>query len=300
MDKADLDAYMKAGRIASEARDYGAGLIKAGARLLEVTEKVEQKILDLGGDFAFPPQISINDVAAHYCAHPEDETVFREGDVVKIDVGVHIDGLVADTARTVVLSDDPKLLLLGEASKAALEAALKLAKPGVKVSEIGKAISQEITSRGFNPVINLSGHGLARFVIHDQPSIPNIEAGSAVLHEDQVIAIEPFASTGAGMIFESSNPTIHSLNGSKPVRSGMTREVLKTIQTYNELPFASRWLVKEHGPGKTSFALRELRNMGILQDYPPLPDKAHGLVSQHEHTVIVRDKPIVTTRPEPE
>ena len=97
------------------------------------------------------------------------------------------------------------------------------------------------------------------------------------------------------MIFESSNPTIHALTDLKPVRSQMTRDVLKTIQTYNSLPFTTRWLVKEHGLGKTMYALKELRKVGILHDYPPLPDKAHGIVSQHEHTVIVKDKPIVTT-----
>ncbi|MBN1792625.1 type II methionyl aminopeptidase [Candidatus Woesearchaeota archaeon] len=299
MDQETFDSYIKAGKIASQALTYGCSLIVEGASMLEVLEKIEAKIVELGGDFAFPPQISLNDVAAHYCPPAEDKTVFKKGDVAKLDLGVHIDGYVADTARTVVIGgseDEEKLRLLSEASKAALEAALKLAKPGTPVSELGKVIEQEIKKRGFNPVVNLSGHGLARFVIHDSPSIPNFEAATnAILHKDQVIAIEPFASTGAGQIYESGNPTIHALSGAKPMRSQMTREVLKTIQTYKGLPFTTRWLVKKHGAGKTAFALKELRNARVLHDYPPLPDKAHGLVSQHEHTVIVREKPVVTT-----
>lgn len=296
MDKETFEAYIKAGRIAAQARDYGKNLIKAGASLLEVTQAVEKRILELGGDFAFPPQISINDIAAHYCAGVDDKTVFKEGDVVKLDVGVHIDGFVGDTALTVVLGKDEKLEKLQEASREALNAALKIIKPRVTLSEIGKEIHKEITKRGFSPIRNLSGHGLDKFIIHDKPSIPNFDTGSnEELVQDQVIAIEPFASTGAGVIYESSNPTIFSLNESKPVRSPMTRAVLKDLEAYNGLPFALRWVVKKHGQGKTSFAFRELKNMGILKEYPPLPDKAHGLVSQAEHTLIVRDKPIITT-----
>ncbi|KYK26831.1 hypothetical protein AYK26_04565 [Euryarchaeota archaeon SM23-78] len=296
MDKEIFDSYIKAGKIAAQALEHGKNLIKIGASLLKVTEAVEKKIIELGGDFAFPPQISLNDIAAHYCAGPDDKTVFKEGDVVKLDVGVHINGFVGDTAVTVVLSKDEKLKLLEEASRAALNSALKIIKPGVTLSEIGRAIHAEITKRGFSPIRNLSGHGLDQFVIHDKPSVPNFDTGSEEeLVKDQVIAIEPFASTGAGIIYESSNPTIFSIKGKKPVRSPMTRDVLKDLEQYNELPFALRWIVKKHGEGKTRFALRELKNIDILKEYPPLPDKAHGLVSQAEHTVIVRDKPVITT-----
>ncbi len=296
MDKETFDSYVEAGRIAAQALEYGKKLIKVGASMLEVTEAVEKKIVELGGEFAFPPQISLNDIAAHYCADFDDKTVFKEGDVAKLDVGVQIDGFVGDTACTVVLGNDENLKLLAEASREALNSALKIIKPGVRLSEIGKIIHAEITKRGFSPVRNLSGHGLAQFIIHDKPSVPNFDTGSdEVLEEDQVIAIEPFATTGAGVIYESSNPTIYALDEMRPVRSPMTREVLKDLEHYNGLPFAHRWLVKKHGLGKTSFALRELKNLGVLHEFAPLPDKAHGIVSQAEHTVIVRDKPVITT-----
>ncbi len=297
MDKSELDDYIKAGRIAAEARDYGKSLIKVGASLLEVTEKVEQKILELGGEFAFPPQISLNDVAAHFCPNSDDNIIFKEGDIAKIDVGVHINGCVGDTASTVVLSDDPKLKLLEEASRKALNEALKLVKPGARISEIGAAIEQAIKSQGFTPVINLSGHGLDKYIIHDAPSIPNIDNGSdEELKDGQVIAIEPFASTGAGIVYESSNATLFSLSNPKPVRSPMTREVLRSLEEYNGLPFTKRWLVKKHGIGKASFAMREMISLDMLRDYPPLLDKAHGLVSQAEHTIVVQEKPIITTQ----
>jgi methionyl aminopeptidase len=297
MNKEEFENYVKAGKIASTALNYGAKLIKEGESLLHVTEKVEEKIVSLGGDFAFPPQISLNDTAAHFCPTDEDKIKFKDGDIVKLDCGVHLEGYVADNARTIVIGNHAKLKLLEEASRAALNAATKVATPGTKLSEVGRAIENEITSRGFNPIVNLSGHGLGKFIIHDQPTVPNFEAkGAGVLKENQVIAIEPFASTGAGMIYESGNATIFSMTGSRPVRSPMTREVLKTIEGYNKLPFTTRWLVKKHGPGKTAFALRELKTLGVLNEYPPLLDKAHGLVSQSEHTVIVREKPVIITK----
>jgi len=296
MNQETFNNYIKAGRIAAIARDYGKSLIKVGAGLLEVTEKIEEKIIALGGEFAFPPQISLNDIAAHYCAAPNDKTVFKEGDVIKLDIGVHINGFIGDTALTVVLSTDEKLNLLAEASKEALKSALRIIRPGVTLSELGRTIHAEITKRGFAPIRNLSGHGLGKFIIHDKPSIPNFDTGSKEeLVEDQVIAIEPFASTGAGIIYESSNPTLFSVKERKPVRSPMTRAVLKDLEAYNGLPFTLRWIVKKHGLGKASFALRELKNMGVLREYPPLPDRAHGIVSQAEHTVIVKDKPVITT-----
>jgi len=299
MNQETFNNYIKAGRIAAIARDYGKSLIKVGAGLLEVTEKIEEKIIALGGEFAFPPQISLNDIAAHYCAAPNDKTVFKEGDVIKLDIGVHINGFIGDTALTVVLSTDEKLNLLAEASKEALKSALRIIRPGVTLSELGRTIHAEITKRGFAPIRNLSGHGLGKFIIHDKPSIPNFDTGSKEeLVEDQVIAIEPFASTGAGIIYESSNPTLFSVKERKPVRSPMTRAVLKDLEAYNGLPFTLRWIVKKHGLGKASFALRELKNMGVLREYPPLPDRAHGIVSQAEHTVIVKDKPVITTMPE--
>jgi methionyl aminopeptidase len=296
MEQKEIDDYIKAGRIAAEAREYGKSLIKIGENLLEVTEKIEEKIISLGGDFAFPPQISINSIAAHFCPDSDDKIIFKEGDVVKIDVGVHINGCVGDTASTVILGNDPELKKLQEASREALNQAIKLIKPGMKIGEIGKAIEETIRNKGFNPVINLSGHGLNKYIIHDSPSIPNIDNKSQeTLKEGQVIAIEPFASTGSGIVYESGNSTLFALGEIKPVRSPMTREVLRSLEEYNGLPFTKRWLVKKHGLGKTSFALREMKILDMIREYPPLQDKAKGLVSQAEHTIIVKEKPIITT-----
>ena len=293
MDAETLEKYKKAGKIASTAREFGKEKIKVGVKLLDVCEEVEKKIFELGGTPAFPAQISLNNIAAHFCPEPNDDITFKQGDIAKLDIGVHVDGYVADTAVTIDLGDNKALV---DASKNALEAAIKIAKPGVKTSEIGKAIHAEITNLGFSPIRNLSGHGVGKFMIHGPPSIPNYDTkDNVLLEEDMVIAIEPFASKGSGMIHETENANIFMVVQKKPIRSPIAREVLNEIQKYGGLPFTTRWLTKKFPLLKVRLALRELLNAEVIRAYSPLPDK--GLVSQHEHTIIItKDEPIVITK----
>ena len=144
--------WSKAGEIASEAREYGKKLIKVGSSHLEVTKSIEAKIISLGGEMAFPTQISINNVAAHYTSLFYTDLKFKEGDVCKLDLGVHINGAIGDTAVTIDLGSNDSLV---KASLNALNVAIEIAKPGVEVREIGKVIHSEITSLGFSPIVNL-------------------------------------------------------------------------------------------------------------------------------------------------
>lgn len=293
MDTDTQNKYIQAGKIAAEALKYGESLIKPGAKVKDILVKIEQKIFQLGGGLAFPPQISLNEFAAHCCSDNADETVLKD-QVVKLDVGVHIEGHIADTALTVDLSG--KYTELVKASREALENALKIIKPGVTLAEIGKVIQDTITKYGFSPVRNLSGHGLGVYQIHSFPSIPNFDNGNKnYLEEGMVIAIEPFASTGSGIVEESSPATIISLVKDHGVRDPITRNILKEIKTYHDLPFAKRWLEEKFG-NKTNFALKQLDNAGCLNAHPPLFDSARGMVSQAEHSVIVGEKSIVFTR----
>src|SRR3989344_1958498 len=293
MDKEIIDKYVKAGKIAVEAINYGKSIIKPGAPVLEVLDKIELKIQELGGKLAFPAQISLNEVAAHCCSDLNDKNILKD-QVVKLDVGVHIDGYIADTAITIDLSGKYSELL--KANKEALEAALKIVKPGTSLSEIGRTIHEIITGYGFSPVRNLSGHGLGHYNIHTKPSVPNFDnKNQNKLEEGMVIAIEPFASTGSGVVQESSPATVFTLKNDSGARDPITRNVLLEIKTYKGLPFAKRWLERKFGVPKTNFALKQLITKGCLEEHPPLVDKG-GIVSQAEHSVIVLDKPIVFTR----
>ena len=292
MDEDVLNKYLEAGKIASSALSLGKSLIKPGSDMLSVLDEIEKFIISKGGFPAFPPQISLNSVAAHF--YPEEPYFFKEGDLAKLDVGVSVEGYIADNALTVDLGNNKDLV---DASREALNEALKLIKPGARIADIGAKIQEVITSRGFSPIRNLSGHGLARFQVHTSPSIPNVAIeGDSVLEEGMVIAIEPFATNGAGVVYESGQGTIFNLVSEKPLRRPDSRKVLDEILKYNGLPFCSTSLFKIFGKPKTLFALREMKQLGMIREHPPLVDKNKGLVSQAEHSVIVLKEPIVFTR----
>jgi len=283
----NIEDWRLAGKIAAQALEYGASLIKPGTKLVEVADSIEKKIHDLGGKIAFPAQISCDHIAAHYCPHPDDETVFDK-QVVCLDVGVHVNGAIGDNALTIDLSGENDALV--KASRDALNSAIELLRPGITLGEIGKKIQETITSAGFAPVKNLSGHGLNRFEIHTDPQIPNYDSGETFeLQEGMFIAIEPFATTGRGMIKETGNPSIFDITQDKPIRNPTARQILRDLDSLNGLPFTTRWLTKKYPAFKVAFALREMQNNNIIHSYPPLVEVEKGLVSQAEHSLLITE-----------
>ena len=279
-----LEKYKAAGKILIEVRDAALELVKPGNRLLEVAEFVESSIRDRGGEPAFPCNISRNEEAAHATPSIDDEAVFGEEDLVKLDIGVHIDGYIADSAVTVDLSGKYEELI--RASEAALDEAIKIIHDGVSTVEIGEVIEEAIKERGYKPIVNLSGHGLVRYNSHAPPTIPNVKyEHGVILRTNDVIAIEPFATDGGGKVVESGNVEIYSLIKPKPVRMREAKKLLDEIKKYHGLPFARRWLPRE----RLNLALRALKNTGVLSDYPILREEDRGLVAQAEHTVIVKE-----------
>ena len=294
MDEQTIADYKQAGKIARDSLNYGKELIKKGAKVVDVLDKVERKIIELGALPAFPAQISLNEVAAHYCSEEHDETTFDD-QVACLDVGVHVNGFIGDNALTVDLSNSNKDLV--KASRDALNAALEVVKPGAKLTDIGEAIETTIVNAGFQPIRNLSGHGLGEFNVHSPPTIPNFNTKeSAVLKEGQAIAIEPFATKGVGMIEQKGDASVFELVGKKSTRIGFVRDIIKEIETYNNLPFTIRWLTKKFSENQVQYALSELRKLGILKEHPPLVEKQQGLVAQSEHTILVLEDPIITTK----
>ena len=285
--------FKKSGKISAEALEFGKGLIKNGAKPIDILDKVEEFIAKKGAACAFPPQMSLNETAAHSCPDDGDQTVL-EGQVVKLDVGVHVEGYVTDNAVTVDLSGKWGDLL--QANKEALDAALALAVPGTPIGTIGKEVERIIASYGYKPVRNLSGHGLGKFTVHSKPSIPNFDTGESTrLTAGMVLAIEPFVTNGAGLIAERGEAGVFMLVQKKPVRDLITRNALQWIGSYQGLPFARKWLTRALGKAKTSFALKQLDQLDMIHAYPPLVEQNNGVVSQMEKSVVVAEKPIVLT-----
>ncbi|MCI0587993.1 MAG: type II methionyl aminopeptidase [Planctomycetes bacterium] len=284
MSAGDLEKFRQAGRIASAARDHGAALVKPGARLRDVLEAVEAEIGRLGGEPAFPAQSSRNHIAAHYCPSPEDETRYEAGDLVKLDVGVHVDGFVADTATTIDLGPG-RNGRLREAAEAALSSAIATAAPGVSTSEIGGAIAAAIRAHGYRPIGNLTGHGVGRWQIHCAPAIPNVPDRSRErLKEGMVVAIEPFATDGVGTVEERGKPEVFRLAGRPKRRDGVDEEVLEAIERIGGLPFARRSL-RGFAREAVEASLVALAKAGVLVRYPPLCEAEGKRVAQAEHTI---------------
>jgi len=291
MDDTTLDHYREAGIIAKKVITEGAQRIRVGASYLEIVEMIEAMVIEEGAGLAFPLNLSLNEDAAHDTASLRDERLFQKGDLAKVDLGVHIDGYIADTATTVDLGTNS---LLVEASNQALENAIKKVRPRVTVGELGSVIQMEIESRGYRPISNLTGHGLGRYIIHCPPTIPNVGInGGVVLEEGMVFAIEPFASTGSGRVSDKTRREIYQQISTKPVRIPSARAIIDHIRERKGLPFARRWLPER----KSEIALSGLVRSQHLHVYPVLSDIAGSLVSQHEHTLIVTNEGcIVTTR----
>ena len=290
----DLEKWKQAGHIAAQALEYGRLLIKPGAKIRDVCDAVDKKIIELGAKPAWPTQVGCDEIAAHQTPDPDDDAIF-ENQVICLDVGAHVDGFVGDNAVSVDLSG--KYSDLVKASKEALDTAIKMLAPGVEILSIGKAIQEVITSHGFSPVKNLTGHGISRWVIHDKPSMPNYATGTGVLKAGQIIAIEPFATNGKGLIEEAEQSNLFALGEKKPVRSPFAREIQQFVEKeYGPLPFTTRWLTPKFGKGKVSLALRELLQVGSLRSYPPLVEQARGMVTVCEKTMLIGENTIILTQ----
>lgn len=286
-----FDKYREAGLIAAKILRNGAKEIRVGTPYLDIVESIESRVSEEGAALAFPLNLSLNEDAAHDTASPGDTRLFARGDVAKLDLGVQVDGYIADTATTVDLGINS---LLVEASKQALEAAINRIRPGVTAGDLGMAVQSAIESRGYRPISNLTGHGLDRYVLHRSPTIPNVGInGGVILEEGMVFAIEPFATTGSGHVTEKTRREIYSQISQKPVRIPAGRAILEKIQDRHGLPFARRWLNEK----RMDLALPTLIRSQVLHVYPVLSDIPGSLVSQAEHTIIVTaDGCIVTTR----
>lgn len=296
MEQEVIEKYKKAGEIAKHVREFSKSLIFEGSAMLNIAEKIEAKIIELGAKPACPVNLSLNNIAAHHTPKFGDKTFLNKGDLVKVDFSVHVDGYIADTAYTEEIGTHEWTNLI-KASKEALDSALKVIKPGITISEVGAAIEKEIRKYGYVPITDLSGHTLEEYMLHGGMHIPNFDNKSTqVIEEGTAVAIEPFATTGIGGVRELNEVEIFSMEEPKPVRMQIARKILDfAAEEYQTLPFCKRWLIKKFGAFGIEAGIRELTKVEALHGYPALKETGEGMVSQHEHTVIVLDKPIVTT-----
>ncbi len=277
-----VESYREAGEILVETMTDARAMVKPGVSQLEVAEYAEDAIREAGAGLAFPVNISIDEEASHATPARDDDTVFGE-EMICLDIGVHVDGYIADAAVTIDYTGNTEL---AEASEQALEAAIDAVGPGVEVGVVGAEIEDVIDGYGYTPILNLTGHGVQRYDAHTGPNIPNRAVERSVeLEVGQVIAIEPFATDGRGKVGEGATEEIYEQVSDGTVRDRRARKVLDELATFEELPFAGRWL----DSSRSEMALRRLKMANIVKGYPVLKEADGQLVSQAEHTLIVTE-----------
>ena len=303
IEESAVKALLEAGRIAGDTLRYAEKLVAPGASARKICETLEDFIVSRGGKPAFPCNFSVNHAAAHYTPGLDDDIELAGSEVVKVDVGVHVDGYIADTAITIDLSGRYQALL--DAARDALESVVSGIKPNIRVYEIGKRIEQAIKKRGFKPIRNLTGHTIDRWIIHAGLSIPNYPDRRMFhvrLRPGTLVAIEPFATNGRGFVRESPLTNIYSYTGRRPklpLNEVEEKILSKILEEYRTLPFTPRWLTRWFARETVAEAVKGLQAKGVLHGYPVLVEAGRGMVSQFEHTfLILEDRVLVTTCPD--
>ncbi|MFQ6084852.1 MAG: type II methionyl aminopeptidase [Candidatus Bathyarchaeia archaeon] len=279
-----IDKYKQAGRIARRALREIGGLVRANAKVLDICERIESIIIEGGGKPAFPCNVCINDVAAHYTSPPNDDATIPPRSVVKVDLGVHVEGCIVDTARTVAL--DPSFAEQVKVAEGALTSGIEEVRDGVSISSVSRAIQGHIEEAGYKPIWNLTGHKIDRYVLHTGKSIPNVVRHSAgKLRSGEIYAIEPFVTEihGKGEVTHTGEAYIFRFDKARSTKNREERELADWIRNnFRGLPFTKRWL-----PPDRRDALPGLLSRKIIRPYPVLIEAGGGKVTQAEQTIVV-------------
>jgi methionyl aminopeptidase len=289
--------YLKAGKIAGEVRENVRKKNWIGNTLAEICEYVESEIIKRGAKCAFPVNTSVNEVAAHYTAEPNDSKTVSDTDLVKIDLGAQINGYIADTAVTV--NYDPQYDSLVQTAEDALQNAMSMIKVGVKSKDVGRKIQNTIMDMGFKPIANLSGHSLDQYTIHAGKTVPNMwSIGSFDFSEDVAYACEPFvtAKNGLGFVRNGKIKNIFALSSRKRTKNDEADKVQEYIwNNFNMLPFALRWLLKEWEEKEARKLLDILIKKKVVKAYAILVEASGKTVAQAEHTFIPTQTGVMIT-----
>jgi len=292
-----IEDYLKAGKIAGEVRENVRKKDWIGSTLEEICEYVESEIIKRGAKCAFPVNTSLNEVAAHYTAEPNDPKTVSDSDLIKIDLGAQINGYIADTAVTV--NYDPQYDSLVQTAENALQSAMSMIKAGVKSKDVGRKIQNTIMDMGFKPIANLSGHSLDQYTIHAGKTVPNMwSIGSFDFSEDVAYACEPFvtAKNGLGFVRNGKIKNIFALASRKRTKDDEADKVQDYIwNNFNMLPFALRWLLKEWEEKEARKLLDILIKKKVVKAYAILVEASGKTVAQAEHTFIPTQTGVTVT-----
>ena len=292
-----IEDYIKAGKIAGEVRENVRKKDWIGKTVEEICDYAESEIIKRGAKCAFPVNTSLNEIAAHYTAEPNDAKTVSDSDLIKIDLGAQINGYIADTAVTVNYNQEYDSLV--QAAENALEAAMSMIKSGVKSKDVGRKIQNTIMDMGFKPIANLSGHSLDQYTIHAGKTVPNMwSIGSFDFSEEEAYACEPFvtAKNGLGFVRNGKIKNIFALASRKRTKDDEADKVQEYIwNNFNMLPFALRWLLNEWDEKEARRLLDILIKKKVVKAYAILVEASGKTVAQAEHTFIPNQTGVTVT-----
>jgi methionyl aminopeptidase len=290
-DKEELEKFRLSGKILRETREEMRSFVKENMLIIDVCEKVEATIRKKGGKPAFPCNVSINEVTAHYTSPPNDASTIPVGSTVKVDLGVHVDGYVTDTAFTVAFSSEGKSMTA--TSEHALKSAIDAIHGDMQVGKIGAIIENAIKNRGFKPISNLCGHSVGRYLIHAGTSIPNVaQIGLTKVKAGEIYAIEPFTTEPDAIahVDDGDMVTIYRLVKAKSTQNQYTKQLLKHIESnFRSLPFAERWCIGVVPAEQHKAAFKELLSSKSVMGYSVLVEASGKPVAQAEHTLLIKE-----------
>ncbi|MFW9848074.1 MAG: type II methionyl aminopeptidase [Candidatus Thorarchaeota archaeon] len=290
-------SQVKAGKIAARVLKEIASEIKPDVKVISICTLVEKKIIEYGGRPAFPCNVSINNIAAHFTSPLNDKTVLPDVGLVKVDIGAQVDGYLSDVAKTFDMNGDLEIMVA--ATDDALEEAIAMMHPGTKVGDIGNTIEKVIKAYGIKPISNLTGHNMRRWLLHAGKSIPNVKSRSSeIIEAGEIYALEPYATSGYGQVIDTDLVYIYANTGKDVPLEGTTEKLrLHLRKKYGPLPFAARWVGTTSKDIDLFEEIRELLKAKALRGYPVQASRKGRPVSQSEHTVFVSESgPVVLTK----
>jgi len=291
-DREELEKFRLSGKILRETREEMRNFVKENIPIIDVCEQAEGLIRKKGGKPAFPVNVSIDEVAAHYTSPPDDKSTIPAGSTVKVDIGVQVDGYVTDTAFTAAFSPE------GRSMTATAEYTLKTVIENIHgemaLGNIGALAENAIKNRGFKPISNLTGHSVGRYLIHAGTSIPSISGYNPhKVKAGEVYAIEPFVTLPEAIARVDDTPqtTIYRFLKSKSLKTDAAKKLAKYIETnFRTLPFAERWLIGIAPKEQHKAAFKELLSSKSIMSYPVFVEASKKPVAQAEHTLLIKEE----------
>mmetsp|Transcript_54845 Transcript_54845/g.63068 ORF Transcript_54845/g.63068 Transcript_54845/m.63068 type:complete len:387 (-) Transcript_54845:216-1376(-) len=304
-----IDKYQAAGKIANETLEKiikkcvpGAGIVDICAFGDEEIEKEVKKVYNkkkLEKGIAFPTCLSVNEICGHFSPLRSEPCALKEGDLVKIDLGVHIDGFISITAHTIVVSEKADAVVEGRkadvihAAYNALQVALRLLKPGQKNNDVTEHIAKVVESYKCNPVEGVLSHELKKHLIDGNNCIINKATFDQKVDDyefqvNEVYGLDIIASTGEGKPRETEvRCTVYkrAIEKAYSLKLKASRQFFSELnERYPTLAFSMRSFEDET---VAKLAVNECVKHELLHAYPVLAEKEGELVAQFKYTVMI-------------